>query len=53
MDSSVDQGLKRLANTKTMHLHPLTNELIDHKQMLNEYKNIKHFPYVNPQSVVG
>ena len=49
MDKSID--LKRLANTKTMHLHPLTNELVEHKQMMKEYKNTKHFPQVKPNSV--
>ena len=38
LDTNLDQGLKRLANTKTMHLHPMTNELIDHKEMMEEYK---------------
>ena len=33
-----------------MHLHPLTNELIEHKQIMQEYKYLKHFPSGRSQS---
>ena len=53
MTKSVDglPDMKRLAHVRTMHVHPMTNELIEHSQMLQEYKNSKHFPQI--PSVTG